>query len=169
MTGLKNTYSKKKNKIKNLVKFFGDHLAPLCAFWGSLDRSLKPLVEHLLFKGQVWMWLFECLRFSPGHWMKAHSKPRSFGQSPVSRTMSWLCLEGLFMGPRYEPSMHCPRPVLLGSPHQPQSGCSKHWPHVRKPEQFWAEMTENRDRWEAKEKKASRFWEIKNEKQQRHV
>ncbi len=84
--------------------------------------------------------------FSPGHWMKAHSKPRSFGQSPVSSTMSWLCLEGLFMGPRYEPSTHCPRPVLLGSPHQPQSGCSRHRPHVRKPEQFWAEMTEERER-----------------------
>lgn len=128
---------------------------------GPWARVWKPLVEHLLFnKGQVCVWLFECLWLSPGHWMKAHSKPRSFGQSPVSRTMSWICLDGLFMGPRYEPSMHCPRPVLLGSPHQPQSGCSKHRPHVRKPEQFWAGMTENRVRWEAKENKASRFWEI---------
>ncbi|TNN27872.1 hypothetical protein EYF80_061981 [Liparis tanakae] len=48
------------------------------------------------------------------------------------------CLACLFMGPRYEPSVQRPFPVLLGSPHQPHSGCSRHWEHVRRPEQFWA-------------------------------
>lgn len=119
-----------------LLVFCGSPCTPLCPK-GFLALHFKnPWLNTFALKGQVCMLLSKRGWFSPGHWMKAHSKPFSFGQSPVSSTMSRLCLEGLFMGPRYEPSMHCPRPVLLGSPHQPQSGCSRHRPHVRKPEQF---------------------------------
>lgn len=79
--------------------------------------------------------------------MKAHSYPLSLGQMPGSRLMSWdwpcwPCFVVFFIGPRYEPSMQRPFPVLLGSPHQPHSGCCKQWAHVCSPEQLGAKREE---------------------------
>lgn len=79
--------------------------------------------------------------------MKAHSYPLSLGQMPGSRLMSWdwpcwPCFVVFFIGPRYEPSMQRPFPVLLGSPHQPHSGCCKQWAHVCNPEQLGAKREE---------------------------
>lgn len=49
-----------------------------------------------------------------------------------------------FIGPLDDPSKHWPFPVLLGSLHHPQPGCSKHCPQVLSPEQFWAVLNEIR-------------------------
>lgn len=84
----------------------------------------------------------------PGHWIKDQLYLFSWGhQLTFNKAWGAGTREGLedegawrrvWIGPRYEPSMHCPRPVLLGSVHHPQPGWSKHCEHVRYPEQFSA-------------------------------
>lgn len=83
----------------------------------------------------------------PGQWMKDQLYLASLGHMLALRAGWGLAgrpgrVEGagteVWKGPRYEPSMHWPLPVLLGSVHQPQPGWSRHWPHVLYPEQFSA-------------------------------
>lgn len=86
----------------------------------------------------------------PGQWMKdqlylaspllGHILVLRAGWLAAAGTPGWVDGAGtaVWKGPRYEPSMHWPLPVLDGSVHQPQPGWSRHWAHVRYPEQFSA-------------------------------
>lgn len=83
----------------------------------------------------------------PGQWMKDQLYLASLGHMLALRAGWGLAgrpgrVDGagteVWKGPRYEPSMHWPLPVLLGSVHQPQPGWSRQWPHVLYPEQFSA-------------------------------
>lgn len=76
----------------------------------------------------------------PGQWMKDQLYLASPGHMLAFRAGCGAAgrpgrVEGagtaVWKGPRYEPSMHWPRPVSLGSVHHPQPGWSRQWPHVR--------------------------------------
>lgn len=109
-------------------------VAVTLARWGTEKVSLAPPTPgrpHPPQPPTLWV--------PPGQWMKDQLNLASLGHMLALRAGGGLAgwpgeLEGagtaVWKGPRYEPSMHCPLPMLLGSVHQPQPGWSRHWPQV---------------------------------------